>query len=72
MKNVIKITALGLVALLGLSACDKYNEFVNKYDPDGTLRCMFLDEARAKAAEQGVALDDWLKTENLVVCATVK
>lgn len=70
MKNVIKITALGLVGLLTLGACDQYTDFVNKYDPDGVLRCTALDVARAKAAEEGVTLQDWINTEQIAVCPT--
>lgn len=65
----MKYAFVALVALFGLSACELYQETVTKYDPDGTLRCMLLDVAREKAAEQGVALDDWVKTENVAVCA---
>lgn len=66
----MKYAILGLVALLTLGACgERFNELAAKYDPDGTLRCLFLDEARNQAEKVGADLDDWLKTENLVVCA---
>ena len=68
----MKYTVLGLVALLTLGACSTFTEFATKYDPDGTLRCMFLDKAKEEAAKRGINIDDYLKTENLVVCAVVE
>ena len=68
----MKYAVLGLVALLTLGACSTFTEFATKYDPDGTLRCMGLDLVRQKAAEQGVAIDEWVKTEKVAVCATVQ
>ena len=66
----MKYAIFGLIVLLTLGACDKYTDFVNKYDPDGVLRCTALDVARAKAAEEGVTLQDWINTEQIAVCPT--
>lgn len=68
----MKYAVLGLVGLLSLSACAEALNFANKYDPDGTLRCMGLDLVRQHAAEAGVTIDDWVKTEKIAVCATVQ
>lgn len=64
----MKYALILLLAGLGLTACDRYNELVTKYDPDGVLRCMAVDVASTKAAEQGITLADWVKTENIAVC----
>lgn len=66
----MKYAIFGLIVLLTLGACDKYNELATKYDPDGVLRCTALDVARAKAAEEGVTLQDWINTEQIAVCPT--
>lgn len=66
----MKYAIFGLVGLLTLGACDQYTDFVSKYDPDGVLRCTALDVAKAKAAEEGVTLQDWINTEQIAVCPT--
>lgn len=68
----MKYAVLGLVGLIFLSACTEALNFANKYDPDGTLRCMALDKVREHATEAGVTIDDWIKTEKIAVCATVQ
>jgi hypothetical protein len=68
----MKYAILGLVALLGVSACAKLDEYLPR-----DVQCMLLDAAEARALEQGVPVAEVkaeLARQGIVLCpvATVE
>jgi hypothetical protein len=67
----MKYALVALVAVLGLSACNGFKENVLKYTTN-EQRCLLRDVAVAKAAEQKLPVGEYLKVNELFMCADVE
>jgi hypothetical protein len=67
----MKYTLVALVAVLGLSACADLKANVLKYTTN-EQRCQLRDVVVAKAAEQKLPVEEYLKVNDIFMCAEVE
>lgn len=63
----MKYALLGLVALFTVAGCADLDRYVPR-----TLQCQLLEVAAARAAEEGLSVEQYIDVNQIFVCADVE